>query len=114
MKNNYKQLKSPPSLNNKNTFKRSASHALRSSFRMPVKNKRISGQFNALNLDQLPTSIPPKALRLLQIDLPPPSTINNVSDQIRIATIRRKSVWANASASKSLLLWEFFYLRNKS
>lgn len=110
MKNNYKQLTSSPSSGQlSNNFKRSASHALRSSFRMPVK-KRAS-QFQALNLDQLPTHIPPKALKLLQIDLPPldkfdnvdkliNSTMNVNTESIKIATIRKKSVWANASTSK--------------
>lgn len=110
MKNNYKHLKakSPTSGHfSSNTFKRSASHALRSSFRLPAKNKRTSSQFHALNLDQLPPSVPPKALRILQIDLP--QTVDklamnaNFSDQLqtKIATIRRRSVWANATASES-------------
>lgn len=109
MKNNYKHLTTSPPTNS-HAFKRSASHALRSSFRKPAKNKRTSSQFHALNLDQLPTYVPPKALKLLQIDLPPlqfdnGSKLNkltmNVSEQpIKIATIRKKSVWANASSSK--------------
>lgn len=122
MKNNYKQLSplknstTTTTLKNKisgnnfssSTFKRSASHALRSSFRIPAKNKRSSSQFHALNLDQLPSTIPPKALRLLQIDIPRNGGDNNsstittmsLSNQIKIATIRKRSVWANASVSK--------------
>lgn len=112
MKNNYKQLTTSPTNGHlSSNFKRSASHALRSSFRMPVKNKRTASQFQALNLDQLPTHIPPKALKLFQIDLPPldkfdnvdkliKSTMNVSAEPIKIATIRKKSVWANASTSK--------------
>lgn len=121
MKNNYKHLKtkSPTtghfSSGVNNIFKRSASHALRSSFRLPTKNKRTSSQFHALNLDQLPPSIPSKALRILQIDLPPTVdklAMNEIfSDhplQTKIATIRRRSVWANATASESLNFVGFF------
>jgi hypothetical protein len=111
MKNNYKQLTTSPTNGHlSSNFKRSASHALRSSFRMPVKSKRTNSQFQALNLDHLPTYVPPKALKLLQIDLPPldkfdndkliKSTMNVSAEPIKIATIRKKSVWANASSSK--------------
>lgn len=104
MKNNYKQLtsKSPPSRNSSGGFKRSASHALRSSFRMPAKNSANTKRINALNLDQLPAHIPPKALRLLQIDFPPCDKIDKLAAMNpKIATIRKRSVWANASLSKS-------------
>lgn len=112
MKNNYKQLTTSPTTRGhhlSSSFKRSASHALRSSFRLPVKNKRMtSSQFHALNLDQLPIFVPPKALKLLQIDLPPLNNVDNLikstmnvnGEPIKIATIRKKSVWANASTSK--------------
>ena len=108
MKNNYKQLKTKSPTGGQfssNTFKRSASQAFRSSFRLStVKNHK-----RALNLDQLPPSVPPKALRILQIDLPP--TVDKLamnasfSDplQVKIATIRRRSVWANATASEKII-----------
>lgn len=117
MKNNYKQLKAKSPTGghfSSNTFKRSASHALRSSFRLPaVKNHKRMSQFHALNLDQLPPSVPPKALRILQIDLP--QTVDKLAMnasftdplKIKIATIRRRSVWANATASEKIIL---FYL----
>lgn len=110
MKNNYKQLTKSPS--EPAILKRSASHALRSSFRLP--KKRTNSQFHALNLEQLPTYIPPKAAALLQINVANHSKNNNnhhhinplkmskinAEQPIKIATIRKRSVWANASLSK--------------
>ena len=103
MKNNYKQLKTKSPTGGQfssNTFKRSASQAFRSSFRLStVKNHK-----RALNLDQLPPSVPPKALRILQIDLPP--TVDKLAMNAsfsKIATIRRRSVWANATASEKII-----------
>ncbi|KAL7044239.1 hypothetical protein ACKWTF_001845 [Chironomus riparius] len=108
MKNNYRQLTRSPS--EPSILKRSASYALRSSFRLP--KKRMSTQLHALNLEQLPSFIPPKAAALLQINITTPSNhtalltnpshlITNES-QIKFATIRKRSVWANSSAKISL------------
>lgn len=75
---------------------------------MPVKNANIkrASQINALNLDQLPDHIPPKAIRILHIDFPPTDKIDKLlmtmNEPNKIATIRKRSVWANASLSKSL------------
>ena len=116
MKNNYKQLSASPT----GTFRRSTSHALRSSFRISTKNKnkRMSGQFNALNLDQLPSHVPPKALKLLQIDLPSLNKVEKSIDgselPVKIAMIRKKSVWANASTSKLSLFANCIHLKIKN
>lgn len=108
MKNNYKQLTRSPS--ETSILKRSASHAIRSSFRLP--KKRMSTQLHALNLEQLPSYIPPKAAALLEINITNPPihstqlTTSNSShlltneSHIKFATIRKRSVWANNSASK--------------
>lgn len=106
MKNNYKQLTS----GEPTALKRSASHALRSSFRLP-KKRTANSQFHALNIEQLPSYIPPKAAALLEINLPPPcankfdNSMTNVETQqkhIKIAAIRKPSVWANGSSSKNV------------
>ncbi|KAG5674408.1 hypothetical protein PVAND_004382 [Polypedilum vanderplanki] len=107
MKNNYKQLTKSPSEPSLSILKRSASHALRSSFRLP--KKRANSQFHALNLEQqLPNYIPPKAAAILQINVPPSNCNSNTNEmlnkeeKIKIATIRKRSVWANSVAKISL------------
>lgn len=110
MKNNYKQLlsKSP---SESSVFKRSASQSLRSSFRLPKKRSHIQ----AVSCSSLPTYVPPKAAALLEISMPPLSSkqseknfIETSSARInpqplKVATIRRRSVWANSSASKTVI-----------
>lgn len=97
--NNYKQLARSPS--EPSILKRSASHALRSSFRLP-KKRMNNTQFHALNLEQLPSYIPPKAAAILEIKV---STnyekLLNEAHSGKYATIRKRSVWANSSASKN-------------
>ena len=108
MKNNYKQLlsKSP---SESSVFKRSASHSLRSSFRLPKKKNN----FQAISCSSLPPYVPPKAAALLEISTPTQSSKQskeNLNETIsvrinhqplKVATIRRRSVWANSSASKT-------------
>lgn len=114
MKNNYKQLlsKSP---SESSVFKRSASHSLRSSFRLPKKRSHIQ----SVNCSSLPPYVPPKAAALLEISMPASSSkqsnnnlcessgvrINNLQS-LKVATIRRRSVWANSSASKTAISYE--------
>lgn len=106
MKNNYKPLlsKSP---SESSVFKRSASHSLRSSFRLPKKRAN-----QAVGCSSLPPYVPPKAAALLEISMPlanskqskenikEPSLVRNNPQPLKVATIRRRSVWANSSASK--------------
>lgn len=111
MKNNYKQLSRSPSEPSISGLKRSASHALRSSFRLP--KKRSNSQLRPLNCESLPLYVPPKAAAILQIDLSSTALavkLNCKSEEnfvaqyvepIKIATIRKRSVWANSAASKN-------------
>lgn len=104
MKNNYKQLMSTPPTEH-SSFKRSASHSLRSSFRLPKKRNNIPT--TTISCSSLPTTfIPRKAAALLDISLPPTksfsqnNSIKKLPEPVKVATIRRRSVWANSSASK--------------
>lgn len=112
MKNNYKQLlsTSPKDQHSTNAFKRSANNSFRSSFRLAPR-KRNNAQTMACS--SLPTQIVPrKAAMLLDISLPPTSSKPLRSDQnvpklpqpLKVATIRRRSVWANSSASKIICI----------
>lgn len=94
-------------------FKRSTSHSLRSSFRLPKKRSNIQ----TVNCSSLPSYVPPKAAALLEISMP--ATKSKQSNEsfsetetagfrfnpqpLRVATIRRRSVWANSSASKTVV-----------
>jgi hypothetical protein len=97
MKNNYKQLMSK-SPSEPSVFKRSTSHSFRSSFRLTKRFNNVQ----AISCSSLPSFVPPKAAALLEISLPANSA--KVQDLIKmpmkVATIRRRSVWANSSASK--------------
>lgn len=111
MKNNYKQLMSK-SPSESSVFKRSTSHSLRSSFRLPKKRSNIQTVSCSL-----PSYVPPKAAALLEISMP--ATKSKQSNEsfsetetagfrfnpqpLRVATIRRRSVWANSSASKTVV-----------
>lgn len=103
MKNNYKQLlaKSP---SEPSVFKRSASHSLRSSLRITRKlnNNNAPTTATTLSYSSLPSFIPPKAAALLEIPLPPlqnRQSCNN-DQRLKVASIRKRSVWANSAASK--------------
>lgn len=94
--NNYKQLLLSKSPSEPSVFKRSTSHSsFRSSFRLTKKINNVP----TLSYSSLPSHIPPKAAALLEIPLPPISNDQN-KQKLKVATIRRKSVWANSSASK--------------
>lgn len=104
MKNNYKQLMSA-SPNEPSAFKRSASHSLRSSLRLPRKRNNVPISCSSLP----PPFIPRKAAALLDISLPPKNlkallkdscSNKKLPEPVKVATIRRRSVWANSSASK--------------
>ena len=92
MKNNYKQLMSK-SPSEPSVFKRS-NHSFRS-FRL---TKRLNN-VQTTSCSSLPSYVPPKAAALLEISVPP--KIDNFPKMpLKVATIRRRSVWANNSASK--------------
>lgn len=102
MKNNYKQLASK-SPSEAAVFKRSASQSFRSSFRLTRR------KHNAPTASSLPSYVPPKAAALLEISIPPATTfsenfnenlVRKGGEPLKVATIRRRSVWANSSASK--------------
>lgn len=96
MKNKNILNKSP---NEPFMFKRSASHSLRSSLRIP--RKLNNAQSAVVTNSALPSYIPPKAAALLEIPLPPVQIRTNGIDQkLKIAAIRKRSVWANSAASK--------------
>lgn len=96
MKNNYKQLSSK-SPSESSVFKRSASHSIRSSLRLPRKRNFTE----VANLSSLPPYVPPKAAALLDFPLPPVARNFNFKEPMKVATIRRRSVWANSAASKT-------------
>jgi hypothetical protein len=98
--NNYKQLLLTKSPSEPSVFKRSASHSLRSSFRLTKKINNVP----TLSYSSLPSHIPPKAAALLEIPLPPINNDQNKQQKLKVATIRRKAVWANNSASKRLIV----------
>lgn len=119
MRNNYEKLTSPKDKSSVAVLnlKRLGKSSIRASFRMSkrIKCKSIPIQNIPLNRDLLPAFIPPKAAALLQIDLhfeqakqsqnqsmaDTSNVTHTVSLQpIKNATIRKKSVWANNSASK--------------
>lgn len=90
-------------------FKRSASHSLRSSFRLPKKRNNVQ----VTTCSSLPTALPRKAAALLDLSFPPSNGQKNIAggfkpeanfeklpEPLKIATIRKRSVWANSSASK--------------
>lgn len=98
-------------------FKRSASHSLRSSFRLP--RKRMNVELKP-SCSSLPPYVPPKAAALLQISMPTPNlnqaesfnevvTVRKFPEVMKVATIRRRSVWANSSASKKRSSWRVFH-----
>lgn len=118
MRNNYEKLTSPKESGVGLSLKRLGKSSIRASFRMSkrMKSKPIPTHI-PLNRDLLPTFIPPKAAALLQIDLHSEQTkqlrnqlmanainVSTVSlhslEPVKNATIRKKSVWANNSASK--------------
>lgn len=102
MKNNYKQLHSEsPSV-----FKRAANYS--SSFRL--QRKRSNSQAADCNLLPSHLIMPPKASALLGFPLPPTTLkpynheqckSHELKKPLKVATIRRRSVWANSSASKN-------------
>lgn len=96
MKNNYKQLlsKSP---SDSSVIKRSASRSLRSSLRLP--RKRNFAETSTLT--SFPSYVPPKAAALLDFPLPSSASSFNFKEPMKVATIRRRSVWANSAASKT-------------
>jgi hypothetical protein len=94
MKNNYKQLSKSPS--EPSVFKRSSQ-----SFRSFRLTKRLNTAQTA-SCSSLPSYVPPKAAALLEIQLPP--KIDNFPKMpLKVATIRRRSVWANSTASKTVI-----------
>lgn len=117
MRNNYEKLTSPKDKSSAAVLnlKRLGKSSIRASFRMSkrIKCKPIPAHNIPLNRDLLPAFIPPKAAALLQIDLhfeqakqsqnQSMANTSNVTvslQPIKNATIRKKSVWANNSASK--------------
>lgn len=128
MRNNYEKLTSPKDKSGVAVLnlKRLGKSSIRASFRMSkrMKSKPILSHNIPLNRDLLPAFIPPKAAALLQIDLhfeqaKQSHSMAHSSDTtplppIKNATIRKKSVWANNSASKesssgSLTLSNYLY-----
>lgn len=123
MRNNYKQLSKSPS--EPSLFKRSASHSFRSSFRLS-KKRNID---HTASCSSLPSFVPPKAAALLEIPLPA-KNLNSKQDSdenlnihinspktLKVATIRRRSVWANSSASKKdspSLIHNFFPIETQN
>lgn len=114
MRNNYEKLTSPKDKSGVAVLnlKRLGKSSIRASFRMSkrMKSKPILSQNIPLNRDLLPAFIPPKAAALLQIDLHfeqshlMAHSTGTTLPPIKNATIRKKSVWANNSASKDILL----------
>ena len=118
MRNNYEKLTSPKEKSSVAVLnlKRLGKSSIRASFRMSkrMKCKPIPIHNIPLNRDLLPAFIPPKAAALLQIDLhfeqakqsqlmANTSLVSASLAPIKNATIRKKSVWANNSASKDHL-----------
>lgn len=114
MKNNYKNLSVKSPSENISVFKRSTSNSIRSSIRITRKNIAPScDTVNAFAYSSLPSHIPPKAAALLEIPLPTiqvRSTLNLNNDQkLKVASFRKRSVWANSAASKRYRLRGILY-----
>lgn len=112
MKNNYKNLSVKSPSENISVFKRSTSNSIRSSLRITRKN--VNPSCDALNVfaySSLPSHIPPKAAALLEIPLPTiqvRSSLNN-DQKLKVASFRKRSVWANSAASKRYRLRAILY-----